>query len=351
MDKGQAGNDSDVAGFRPEKHQGLRSSPRIEEWDDWKEYDPKELPRKVERRYTLVPTVCFNCESGCGLLAYVDKDTYQIRKLEGNPLHPASRGRSCAKGPATLNQVTNPDRILYPLRRTGNRGEGKWQRVSWDEALDDIARRIRQAITENRRDQVVYHVGRPGEDLYTERVLAAWGVDGHNSHTNICSSSARVGYAFWMGMDRPTPDHANARFILLMSSHLESGHYFVPQAQRIIDAQASGAKIAVIDTRLSNTASQSDYWLAPRPGTEAGLLLAIASYLIREDLYDRSFLERWVNWRQLMEDKTYLSYLADQALLDRVPEGTSFDGFIMLLKELYGGYTFDWAESETGVTS
>ena len=351
MDKEQDGNDSDIADCRPEKHQGLRSTPRVEEWDDWKEYDPKEWPRKVERRYTLVPTVCFNCESGCGLLAYVDKDTYEIRKLEGNPLHPASRGRNCAKGPATLNQVTNPDRILYPLRRTGKRGEGKWERVSWDEALDDIAQRIRRAITENRRDQVVYHVGRPGEDLYTERVLAAWGVDGHNSHTNICSSSARVGYAFWMGMDRPTPDHANARFILLMSSHLESGHYFVPQGQRIVDARASGTKIAVIDTRLSNTASQSDYWLAPRPGTEAGLLLAIASYLIREDLYDRSFLERWVNWRQLMEDKAYLSYLVDQALLDRVPEDTSFDGFIMLMKKLYEGYTFKWAESETGVTS
>ena len=351
MDKEQDGNDSDIADCRPEKHQGLRSTPRVEDWDDWKEYDPKEWPRKVERQYTLVPTVCFNCESGCGLLAYVDKDTYEIRKLEGNPLHPASRGRNCAKGPATLNQVTNPDRILYPLRRTGNRGEGKWERVSWDEALDDIARRIRRAITENRRDQVVYHVGRSGEDLYTERVLAAWGVDGHNSHTNICSSSARVGYAFWMGMDRPTPDHANARFILLMSSHLESGHYFVPQGQRIIDAQASGAKVAVIDTRLSNTASQSDYWLGPRPGTEAGLLLVIANYLIKEGLYNRSFVERWVNWRQLMEDKAYLSYLVDQDLLDRVPEDTSFDGFIMLMKKLYEGYTFEWAESETGVTS
>ncbi len=331
--------------------QSLSSFPPVEQWDDWREIDPKALPEQVEHRYTLVPTVCFNCEAACGLLAYVDKDTYEIRKLEGNPLHPASRGRNCAKGPATLNQVTNPDRILYPLRRTGNRGEGKWERVSWDEALDDIAQRVRRAITEKRRDQVVYHVGRPGEDLYTERVLAAWGVDGHNSHTNICSSSARVGYAFWMGMDRPTPDHANARFILLMSSHLESGHYFVPQGQRIVDARASGTKIAVIDTRLSNTASQSDYWLAPRPGTEAGLLLAIASYLIREDLYDRSFLERWVNWRQLMEDKAYLSYLVDQALLDRVPEDSSFDGFIMLMKKLYEGYTFKWAESETGVAS
>ena len=217
--------------------------------------------------------------------------------------------------------------------------------------MEDIAQRIRRAIIEDRRDEVVYHVGRPGEDLYTERVLQSWGVDGHNSHTNICSSSARLGYAAWMGMDRPTPDHANARFILLMSSHLESGHYFVPQAQRIVEAQSSGAKVAVIDTRLSNTASQSDYWLAPRPGTEAGLLLAIANYLIQGDLYNRPFLERWTNWRQLMKDKTYLRYLVDWELLDQEPEDASFDSFVMLLKELYRGYTFEWAEAETGVSS
>jgi anaerobic selenocysteine-containing dehydrogenase len=78
------------------------------------------------------------------------------------------------------------------LKRDGARGEGKWRRVGWDEALDDVALRIRRAIAEGRRNEVVYHVGRPGEDGYTERVLAAWGIDGHNSHTNICSSNGRA---------------------------------------------------------------------------------------------------------------------------------------------------------------
>lgn len=94
-----------------------------------------------------------------------------------------------------------------------------------------------------------------------ERVLGAWGVDGHNSHTNVCSSSARFGYYIWCGMDRPSPDHANARFILLISSHLETGHYFNPHAQRIIEGKMKGAKLAVMDPRLSSTASMADYWL------------------------------------------------------------------------------------------
>ncbi len=77
------------------------------------------------------------------------------------------------------------------------------------------------------------HIGRPGEDGFTERVLASWGVDGHNSHTNVCSSGGRAGYQFWMGADRPSPDHANAQVIYLISAHLEAGHYFNPHAQRI----------------------------------------------------------------------------------------------------------------------
>src|SRR5213593_4542038 len=73
--------------------------------------------------------------------------------------------------------------------------------------------------------------------------------------TSSSTCSARAGYAFWHGMDRPSPDHANARFILLLSSHLETGHYFNPHAQRIIEAKMRGAKVCVLDTPLSNTAS------------------------------------------------------------------------------------------------
>jgi len=109
-----------------------------------------------------------------------------------------------------------------------------------------------------------------------ERVLQGWGIDGHNSHTNICSAAARLGYVLWQAADRPSPDHANAKFILLVSAHLESGHYFNPHAQRIIDGKTAGAKLAVIDPRLSNTASMADYWLPAHPGTEPVVLLAMA---------------------------------------------------------------------------
>src|SRR5574341_311238 len=185
----------------------LSQYPPPEKWNDWVEWDGRQWPRRVARRYTLVPTVCFNCESACGLLAYVDKTSYEIKKFEGNPVHPGSRGRNGAKGPATHNQTYDPERILYPLKRVGARGEGKWKRITWDEALSEISARMRESRLQ-RQDGIVYHVGRPGEDGYTSRAITAWGVDGHNSHTNICSASARAGYQCWAGSDRPSSDAA-----------------------------------------------------------------------------------------------------------------------------------------------
>ena len=133
----------------------LAAFPPKERWDDWVELSSRAWPARRERHYMLVPTTCFNCESACGLLAYVDRETGQVRKFEGNPEHPGSRGRNCAKGPATINQVTDPDRILYPLRRSGPRGAGGWERVSWDQVLDALANRIRAASASRASSQLI----------------------------------------------------------------------------------------------------------------------------------------------------------------------------------------------------
>ncbi len=323
------------------EHFGLRvretlsNYPPVDQWDDFVMYDAKAHPRKVGRHYMLVPTTCFNCESACGLLAYVDKETKEVFKIEGNPAHPGSRGRNCAKGPATINQTRDPERILYPLKRTGPRGSAQFERVSWDEAMDTIAGRIRKAIQEDRRNEVMYHVGRHGEDGFIERVLLAWGVDGINTHTNICSAGARFGYSVWGGYDRPSPDHANANVILLLSSHLESGHYFNPHAQRIMEAKVHGnAKLIVVDPRLSNTASHADVWVSPWPGSEAALLLAIAAYILRTDQVAWDYIKRWVNWKVYMENV--------HPELDK----NDFEVFKKTLTADYQKYTFDFAAEE-----
>lgn len=313
----------------------LTKFPPPEKWDDWVEYEAKSWPKVDKKHYSIVPTTCFNCESACGLTAYIDKETNEIRKFEGNPYHPGSRGRNCAKGPATINQITDPDRILYPLKRVGKRGEGKWERVSWEEALNDIAGRINKAIREGRNNEVAYHVGRPGHEGYMDRILKSWNVDGHNSHTNICSSGARFGYNLWYGYDRPSPDHANAKFILLVSAHLESGHYFNPHAQRIIEGKMKGAKLATMDPRLSNTASMSDYWMPTYPGSEAAVLLAMAKIILEEGLYNRAFMENWVNWEEYLRS-------------EHPDTERTFENYIDKMIEVYAEYTPEFAAAESG---
>jgi anaerobic selenocysteine-containing dehydrogenase len=199
-----------------------------------------------------------------------------------------------------------------------------------------LAKRIRTAMVEGRHREIMYHVGRPGEDGFTERLMAAWGCDSHNSHTNVCSSGARAGYQFWSGIDRPSPDHARAKVIFLVSSHLETGHYFNPHAQRVIEAKSNGAKLIVFDTRLSNTATHADFWLAPQPGSEAAIHLAIANHLIQKKLYNREFVERWWNWQEYME--------AEHSGLE-----PTFENFERVLATAYEDFTFDYAAAESGV--
>ena len=329
--------DDDMRHFSDEEvAQMYENFPPPEKWDNWVEYDPKVWPKKKKTTYQIVPTTCFNCESACGLTAFIDKETQVVKKFEGNPHHPGSRGRLCAKGPATINQINDPDRILFPLKRKGKRGEGEWERITWDEALDTIAARIRKAIKEDRHNEIAYHVGRPGHEKFMNWILQGWGIDGHNSHTNICSSGARFGYNLWYGYDRPSPDHANAKFILLISAHLESGHYFNPHAQRIIEGKMKGAKLATMDPRLSNTASMSDYWLPTYPGTEAAVLLAMALIILEEGLYNREYLENWTNWKEYLQARH-----SDKAV--------TFENYVAAMIAEYKEFTPEFAEKESGV--
>ena len=124
----------------------------------------------------------------------------------------------------------------------------------------------------------------------------------------------------------------------MLSAQLESGHYFNPHAQRIIEAKQAGAKIATVDPRLSNTASMSNYWLSAWPGTEAAMLLAIARQLLEWDAVDHEYIRTWVNWEESL------------AAISPEVEST-YENFVQLLRDTYSGYTIEYAAAETGVAA
>ena len=352
----------------------LNFYPPVEEWDHFEELDGTDWKRGgIERHgvrsaenpdgiqvnnYTIVPTVCSNCEAGCGLTAWVNKDTMTVRKYMGNPVHTGSRGRNCAKGYAVTSQMYDPDRIPFPIKRApgSKRGEGKWVRVSWDDAMKEIGKKMHDTLAkgdEISKKQIMYHVGRPNENGFGPRVPQSLGIDGYNSHTNICSAGAREGTIQWANDDRNSPDWAHAKLIFLQSSHAaDAGHYFQQSAGLIADARKRGAKMVVIDPRMSNSAGMADLWIPTWPGTEAALYLYLVNRIVHEtdidgrDLIHHDFVKEWVNWDRLMANRDYLNKMVDYGYISKVPSGDSYEEFVELLKELYAPYTKEFAVKE-----
>jgi len=352
----------------------LSDYPPFEQWDSFVELDGDDWKRGgIERRgvqsasnpdgikateYILVPTACSNCEAGCGLTAWVDKKTLTVRKYMGNPLHTASRGRNCAKGYGTMSQMYDPDRIPFPIKRApgSKRGDGKWIRISWETALKEIGAKINDTLKNGddmSKKLIQYQVGRPNENGFGHRVPHSMGLDGYNSHTNICSGAARTGTIQSFNDDRNSPDWSGSKLVFLQSSHAaDAGHYFQQAAGNIADARKNGAKMVVMDPRLSNSAGIADLWISPWPGTEAALYLHLASRILQEkekngeDLIDHSFMKDWSNWDRLMADKNHLQRMIDYKFIKEMPKDDSYESFIALLKEMYAPYTKEFTIKE-----
>lgn len=250
-----------------------------------------------------IPTLCLNCSTVCGMIAKVEDG--RILKLEGNPLDPNARGKLCAKGQAAINMVEDPDRILYPMRRIGPRGSGQWERVSWDQAIADIADRLRKLRREHRETELMLQYGRDRTNGFLERFTDAFGTPNKVGHRGLCSLNKRMAIRASIGdTDWDTADFADSRYILNFGSNFYEAHQgHVGMLQRVAEAKRRGAELVTFDVRLSNTAAQSTQFIPIFPGTDGLVALAIGHVILRDNLQDTSFLETWTNaslteWRQ-----------------------------------------------------
>lgn len=241
-----------------------------------------------------IPINCHVCNIQDGAIAFVEND--RVVKLEGNPEHVSTRGRLCAKGNAGMWYSYDPDRILYPLKRVGARGEGKWKRITWDEALTEVAAKLDAALKED-PNTIMLKWGRNRTGGTLERFMKTLGSATVLNHTSVCESSKKVGQEPTWGPDIETPDFANAKYVLNFGSNiLEAAYFHNPLSQRIAEGRVDNhMKIVTFDVRLSNTAGFSDEWIPVFPATDGAVALAIGHVILREDLQDTEFIETWTN--------------------------------------------------------
>ena len=250
-------------------------------------------PVKTDQRSgaRVYKSQCYICNSGCDALVF-EKDG-KVIKVEGDPSSPITKGTLCCKGLASKEQLYNKDRILYPMKRIGQRGEGRWQRISWDEALDTAAERFKGIEKKYGPDSIVLATGtkRGTWPDYLMRFANAWGKQWTSTGWAQCAlPRLSAGGMVLGGSAAECPDFSKTACILVWGANPTNN--WPHQAVHLMDAWSAGVPMIVVDPELRETSSKADIWLQLRPGTDAALGLGFINVIIGEGLYDKEFVEK-----------------------------------------------------------
>ncbi len=240
-------------------------------------------------------SVCVWCKGDCGVLVHV-KDGHLVKAVEDpdwpDKVWPATRG--CARLRAAKEWFYHPDRVNFPLKRAGEKGEGKWQRIPWEQALDEIAEKLLKIRGQYGAEGIARSMGTTykGEVELFARFLAQMGCPMNQcGGANICFFPRATVANSIVGMFPHFSVKAVTKCILLLGSEPLMSR--PGPSQRMIEALRRGAKLIVIDPRRTLSASKADVWLQLRPSTDGALLMGMINVLIKEGLYDKPFVEKW----------------------------------------------------------
>lgn len=241
----------------------------------------------------VVRSHCRMCHGGCGVLVFLKQG--QVKKILGDPDCPINRGTLCAKGLASTKLLYHPERLLYPVKRIGKKGSGRWQRISWDEAMELLSQKILEYRDKFGPESIVlgYGTGRENEaviyrfanTLGTPNVLTA----GHFCYgPRVATSIITCGSV-------PVADYDNhPECIMVWGNNVVISNPDEYKGERFSEALDWGAKLIAVDPRLTRIAARANIWLRPRPGTDVALALGMAHVIVEEGLYDRDFVEKHV---------------------------------------------------------
>lgn len=242
----------------------------------------------------VVTTVCGMCGSDyCGVDVYVENG--KLVDIKGSKEHQLNQGRTCPQARATLDLQYDPDRLSYPLKRAGD----AWQRISWDEALDTIAGKLSRIKEQYGAQALAIHEGESLEqfvrDGWARRFLNLYGTPNWVQNDHMCYLPAVIAEHLTYGVEEIDGfEKEHARCIMLwganpMTSHLTTHWHYITQARK------RGAKLIVVDPRLSKSARKADIHVAIRPGGDIALALGLINIIISEKIYDVDFVERWTS--------------------------------------------------------
>lgn len=239
---------------------------------------------QTEAPVSKIPTFCNGCGNRCAIFAYVKKN--RLWKIEGNPEAIGNQGFICPKGHGYLHDLYNPDRLRGPLKRV----KGRLEPISWEQAYKEIAQKINLILLDHGPESIFWINYPQSNHAYALRLMHALSSPHYFTHGSTCYTARNAGWNYTIGK-LPANDLANSRYILIIGRN-PAGGIDISQVADIIKAKKQGAKLVVVDPRHSETAILADEWIPIKPGTDLAFLLAMINILIKEELYDREFVEK-----------------------------------------------------------
>lgn len=254
------------------------------------------IARTSRRMRNGTPTTCSNCPAECGIYGFTDYG--RLVKIEGVDGNPNNMGKTCSKGEAGLDMLYDEERVLAPIKRVGARGEGKWKSISWKEAIEEIASRLRDLEVNEAQEQLVFECEASlTTELIVKRFMKAYGSPNAITHSKYGNENKMMAQRLTWGEDLEVPDVEHSKYILLFGANpYESHTFFINLAKRIVTARTENfAKLVTFDVRMTQTSGKSDEWYPVKPGTDAVVVLAMCNVIMREGMADIDFIEDYTN--------------------------------------------------------
>ncbi len=281
---------------------------------------------------TIIKTTTWSpgpgCHGGCGILVHV-KDN-KVIKVEGDPDHPWNQGRLCSRCLSMTQYIYHKDRLKKPLKRVGERGQGKFEEISWDEAFDLIEIKMKKRRDDHGPESFIFHQG-TGRDIGGWISMLAYAYGSPNWMFGLSGISCYTPRLMMMSITQG--DFAVVDASQWHEKKYDDPEYEIPEAATIwgqnlpatcpdgffahwyIDLMKRGTQFLVIDPRCTWIASRAKFWLQLRPGTDAALALGFIHVMIKEDLINMEFIEKWTNSPFLVRtDKDCMSLLKESDL-------------------------------------